>query len=571
MKPSLPAIFLMGALSAMTLQDASAQIKPKISTELRSVQATEHSRPIIKALTPKGCLRSGDVVRILGKHFGDRSASALSYGIALRHQRNTVRVENVMSWAPEAISFVLPSQLTANTYVVGLMRGGQWQSNTDTSLTVCDSQLALDTSKPEYKDDSDQAQAEAPRDRNDSASNEDNLHSSIPRDSLSPQAYSAPPFPEIPSSNKNKRALLNDVVAKELLVISWTNDEADQLALQLKPLGLRIKRREKLDALGIIINTVSVPSSQPLPDTLLQLKNAMPDLWVDYNHWFRLLNSSNPKTWFFDAMAWTKAHRYCVGLNASAEKQKNNQSQFFKVGLIDTGIAEIDSLPQAQIKRKSFLVAGQKMPPPDHGTAIASLLLGEGLVSSNGLLPRIEIYSAKVFKYDKNKGAQTTAELIIRALNWMAAEKIRVVNLSLGGKKNILIELAINKLSSEGVSVVAAVGKDKKNQAFYPAQNPQVIAVDAIDVAGKPLNKASKKAPLKKDVLAPGVDLWLMDASGRYRYQTGSSFAAPIISGLLALAIAQGADDKKTVEHLKQETRFGKLWQTQTRCRYAGK
>ena len=185
------------------------------------------------------------------------------------------------------------------------------------------------------------------------------------------------------------------------------------------------------------------------------------------------------------------------------------------VGMIDTGVASIVNSPATvRIVRRSFC-PGQGVAV--HGTAVAALLAREpGLVT---------IYAADIFGTGERGG---TAELLTRALGWMASQRVPVINVSVVGPSNELVATATRAMIQRGYTIVAPVGNDgPAARPLYPAAYPGVIAVSAADANGRLLPEASRVR--KTDFVGPGIAT-VLDLSGRATVVRGTSFAAPIIS-----------------------------------------
>jgi subtilisin family serine protease len=117
-----------------------------------------------------------------------------------------------------------------------------------------------------------------------------------------------------------------------------------------------------------------------------------------------------------------------------------------------------------------------------------------------------------------------------------------VINLSLTGPPNRLLEVAINKVSRTGVVVLAAAGTDGPMATpRYPAAYSSVVAVTAVDSRGRAFRLANRGDYLA--LAAPGVNLRHALAGGGYTTSSGTSFAVPFVSTVVALLKQDAADD----------------------------
>jgi len=111
---------------------------------------------------------------------------------------------------------------------------------------------------------------------------------------------------------------------------------------------------------------------------------------------------------------------------------------------------------------------------------------------------------------------------------------VRVVNLSLTGPDNQVLERSLELARDKGIFIVAAVGNNgPAAPAQFPAAYDSVFAATAIDHGNRPYLRAGRGEHL--DYAAPGVDLLVADATSEnaYRRVTGTSFATPFVTGLI--------------------------------------
>jgi subtilisin family serine protease len=179
-----------------------------------------------------------------------------------------------------------------------------------------------------------------------------------------------------------------------------------------------------------------------------------------------------------------------------------------------------------------------------HGTAVASILVGESR-SLQPRLPGARLYAASVF-FDDDAGdpAATTASLVA-SLEWLAAERVGVVNMSLAGPPNRVLEAALDVTVSRGALVVAAVGNNGPvGEPLYPAAYETVVGVTAVDSANRIYRYASRGRQVT--FAAPGVRIKVAQSDGGYGIETGTSMAAPYAAAIIAQSMearaAQPAD-----------------------------
>lgn len=114
----------------------------------------------------------------------------------------------------------------------------------------------------------------------------------------------------------------------------------------------------------------------------------------------------------------------------------------------------------------------------------------------------------------------------------------RVINLSLGtASRSRILSRAINYATRHGVVVVASAGNSGDGSDNYPAKDRQVLAVAATDAKDQKADFSTYADWVAVD--APGVDIYSTYYDGRYALWSGTSLAAPFVSGEAALLRAQ--------------------------------
>jgi len=204
------------------------------------------------------------------------------------------------------------------------------------------------------------------------------------------------------------------------------------------------------------------------------------------------------------------------------------------VSLVDSGV----SFGHPEFAGRPDLIALNAQEPAPlggvHGTSVASVIgapaNGLGLV---GIYPQAVIRS-----YDAAIGAGTqleTSQIVSGILSAVRTGK-SVINLSLGGnRRDAAVESAVNQAVRSGSLVVAASGNSGNvgNEPSYPAATPHVLTVAAVDRSGQAAFFSSRSPHV--DLAAPGVDIPVASAlDGAYATTSGTSFAAPIVSGAAA-------------------------------------
>ena len=172
-----------------------------------------------------------------------------------------------------------------------------------------------------------------------------------------------------------------------------------------------------------------------------------------------------------------------------------------------------------------------------HGTHSASLIGG----TKYGVAKQVKLVSVRVLNC--NNGNSSMASLY-PAFDWIIEHHKEgvpaIVNMSVGTSKSVAFNEATQRLIDDGLIVVAASGNQNRDACLYsPASQTSVIAVGAIDMSESRAHY-SNYGPCV-DILAPGSDIvgaWV-GTSNTYRSSSGTSNAAPIVSGIVALMLEQ--------------------------------
>jgi subtilisin family serine protease len=172
--------------------------------------------------------------------------------------------------------------------------------------------------------------------------------------------------------------------------------------------------------------------------------------------------------------------------------------------------------------------------PGAHGTAVASLIAGKS-EPFNGAAPGAELFAADVYC---GLGTGGAADAVAGALAWMVSQRVPVINVSLVGPRNVLLENVVKLVIARGHVIVAAVGNDgPAAPPLYPASYPDVVGVTGVDARRKVLIEACRGKQV--DFAAPGADMAAAHLSPTFAAVRGTSFAAPIVAGLLAAGLRE--------------------------------
>ncbi len=304
------------------------------------------------------------------------------------------------------------------------------------------------------------------------------------------------------------------VVRAEIVAIDLTEAA---LARALRE-DFRVRRTRELADLDVKITVLQTPEGWSARRGLKRLRKLDPGGTYDFNHLY------------LDSGGMT-AH--AAARMQAAETPAAAGGGGPRIGLIDTGVDAAHVALRGNVVHR-FGCDGQVVPGP-HGTAVASLLAGSA-ADFHGAAPRAELYAADVYCDAPTGGAIDT---VAAAMAWMAKERVPVVNVSLVGPRNALMQRAVNALVARGHLVVAAVGNDgPAAPPLFPAAYDGVLGVTAVDGKHRVLLEACRGKHL--DLAAPGADFTAATSgeSDAFVDVRGTSFAAPLVAGLLARELA---------------------------------
>jgi len=192
--------------------------------------------------------------------------------------------------------------------------------------------------------------------------------------------------------------------------------------------------------------------------------------------------------------------------------------------IVDSGV---DSTHSEFTGRLRKLFNTDLAPYGSHGTHVAGLAAGvKSGVAKDAQLVDVQATDDGLFL--------TTT--LIDAIDAIIADTVpgrKVVNFSLGGEAQDVLDWAIEAMISLGIIVVASAGNDAVDVAtISPARVADVITVAATDQ--NDLLASFSNFGTGVDTLAPGVDVVSAVQGGGFSKMSGTSMAAPLISGLVA-------------------------------------
>src|SRR5690349_22189017 len=216
-----------------------------------------------------------------------------------------------------------------------------------------------------------------------------------------------------------------------------------------------------------------------------------------------------------------------------AEAHNFSRGSGVRVAVIDTGMdtRHPDLAGRTQLTRNYVDDDDEAFRADRHGTQVAGLIAaaannGIGIV---GVAPDVRLMAYKAcWQPSPSSAGRCNSFTLAQALADALAAKAKVINLSLVGPSDPLLEALVEKAIAGGVVVVGAVSEDPRYR--FPAKLPRVL----------PVAEAETSASDGDDVLrAPARDIVTLVPNGHYDFASGSSLATAQITGVVALLLAR--------------------------------
>ena len=291
--------------------------------------------------------------------------------------------------------------------------------------------------------------------------------------------------------------------------------------------GFPVLRAERDQELGLTTVVFATPPKTSVRNALSRLRAVVPTMTVDYNHLFEPAGGA---------------------LLASSVALAGGQGEsVMRIAMIDGGVANAPSLAGASIEQRAFVGRAKAT---GHGTAVASLLIGND-GKFQGAARGAQLFVADVYGGDQAAGS---ADAIVRALAWAASKQPSVINVSLVGPSNIVMQRAIAAIARRGIPIVAAVGNDgPAAPPQFPASFAGVIGATGVDAGDRALPESGRLPTLA--FAAPGADMAAALPGKGYARVRGTSFAAPLVAARLAV---MGSPERLASEAVRGKGHVGR-------------
>lgn len=220
-------------------------------------------------------------------------------------------------------------------------------------------------------------------------------------------------------------------------------------------------------------------------------------------------------------------------------KPRPNPGNRIKVGVVDTGIDLNHPALRANIKGGVNFLRPSSPPQDDngHGTHVAGIIGAsnndKGVI---GVSPAVSLYAIKVL----NQHGSGTLTTLLKGIEWGIQNKMDILNISISAGQHTprMITEAIKSAVRNGILVVASAGNNGRPQGGgdtveVPARIKETMAVAALTRRNKRAAFSATGPAL--DIAAPGVNILSTYKDSQYAVLSGTSMAAPHVSGAVAI------------------------------------
>lgn len=313
----------------------------------------------------------------------------------------------------------------------------------------------------------------------------------------------------------------------------WVILAAPEHADRIEQQGFRVRELRRLEALDRVLIRVEAPGDRDLAGAAHELALEAPGAWIDLNH----------------------VYRGVAGGGAAAAAERNappaaSPTATVAIGIVDSAVAvEHEALRTAEVEQHDF-VPYDRPRPTAHGTAVASILVGDS-ATLRGALRGARLRAASVFFEDDAGASAATTASLVQAIDWLVASGVRVINMSLAGPPNRVLEATIQQAAAAGIVVVAAVGNNGPvGEPLYPAAYEPVVGITAVDSRNRVYRSANRGRQVT--FAAPGVAITVAQSGGGYGKESGTSIAAPYAAAMIARSlVGPGKTPERVLSALK--------------------
>ena len=214
-----------------------------------------------------------------------------------------------------------------------------------------------------------------------------------------------------------------------------------------------------------------------------------------------------------------------IGADRFARSLASNRKQI-TVAVVDTGVAG-HSFLMGRIQKGGWDFVDNDSNPDDkhyHGTHVAGTVVDCPPGLGVKILP-VRVLNAQ------GRGSNFN---VASGIKYAADHNAQVINLSLGGAKNKVVDDSIDYAVKKGVTVCVAAGNDNKDTQYYsPAHKTNAVVVAATNLDDSKAWFSNYGSSV--DIAAPGMRIYSCVPGGSYRYLSGTSMATPHVAAVAAM------------------------------------
>jgi subtilisin family serine protease len=215
------------------------------------------------------------------------------------------------------------------------------------------------------------------------------------------------------------------------------------------------------------------------------------------------------------------------------EAHKLSRGAGVRVAIIDTGvdIQHPDLAGRTQLTRNYINDDAVEFRSDRHGTQIAGLIAAAANngIGTIGVAPEVKLLAFKAcWQPSPGAAGRCNSFTVAQALADALVARAQIINLSLVGPSDPLLEALVAKVIDSGVIVVGAVSDDPR--LAFPAKLPRVLAVAEAETSQNDGDTVLR---------APARDIITLVPNGHYDFASGSSLATAQVSGVVALLLAK--------------------------------
>ncbi len=318
-----------------------------------------------------------------------------------------------------------------------------------------------------------------------------------------------------------------DPVPEQVLVRFTANATPQQRQDYIDRLGGAVIR--DIPALDAVVLQVSADiASQPLPPDASVLTS-------EANYYVGVTAVNVPTSDEYYAAQWGLT---VIGAPTAWSSLPDDLEQV-TVAVIDSGSCANHPDMQGQFTQGAVFTQIQTTIADDfgHGCMVAGIIgahIDNG-IGIAGVAPNVVIMPIRVLD---NEGIGTYSDAAL-GIVYAVDNGAQIINLSFGGYyESALLQAAVDYAHERGVLIVAAAGNTASNQLLYPAAYPDIVAVGSVNSSSQRSGFSSQSSQI--DLWAPGEDIHTTSNNNDYMMVSGTSFAAPFVSGVAAVEMGRG-------------------------------